>query len=333
MKLSRSKKAWTILKQTGKGFIDDNILTLSASLAYYTIFSLGPMLMVIIFFADLFWGREAVEGRLYAQIRDLVGSNAAIQIQEVIKNAAIEGNANLKTTFGFIALFVGATTVFTEIQASINAIWKLKAKAEKGWLRLLISRLLSFSLVISLGFLLLVSLIINALVEGLMERLQRQFPDVTVVLFFILNILLTAVIIWLLFAIIFKVLPDAVIRWKDVAVGALFTTFLFLAGRFLISFYIGRSDIGSTYGTAGSLVILLLWVYFSAIILYFGAEFTKAYALQFGSEIKPNDYAVTIQIVEVESDKPNVQENEQDAEITAAVVQEVKDQENKNAGN
>jgi membrane protein len=328
MNQSYLKKVWKVLKHTGEGFAKDSVPKLSASLAYYTIFSLGPMLLVIIYFVDLFWGREAVEGRLYAQIQDLVGNQAALQIQEVIKNASIEGNITLKTTFGFIGLFVGATTVFSEIQDSINAIWKLKAKAEKGWLRMLINRLLSFSLVVSLGFLLLVSLIINALVEGLMDRLQQRFPETTVILFYILNHVLTILIIWFLFAIIFKVLPDAIIRWKDVVVGALFTTLLFSLGRFLISFYIGKSDIGSTYGTAGSLVVLLLWIYFSSIILYFGAEFTKAYAVQFGSEIKPNDYAVTVQVVQVESDKSNVQENEKVADKTAAKMQKVQDQEN-----
>jgi membrane protein len=324
-KQSYLKRFWKVIKHTADGVVKDDILKLSASLAYYTIFSLGPMLLVIIYFADLFWGREAIEGRLYAQIRDLVGNAAALQIQEVIKNASIEGNNALKAAFGFIGLFVGATTVFSEIQDSINKIWKLKAKAERGWLRMLINRLLSFSLVVSLGFLLLVSLIINALVEGLMDRLQQRFPDTTVILFYILNHVLTIIIIWGLFTIIFKVLPDAIIRWKDVLAGALFTTLLFTLSRFIISYYIGSSDIGSTYGTAGSLVILLLWIYFSSIILYFGAEFTKAYALEFGSEIKPNDYAVTIQIVQVESDKSNVQENEKAAEKTEAVMQKVQD--------
>jgi membrane protein len=227
MKQSYLKNFWIPLKQAGEGFIKDNVLKLSASLAYYTIFSLGPMLIVIIYFADLFWGRQAIEGRLYAEIKDLVGVQTALQIQAVIKNASIEGNSTLKNVFGFVGLFVGATTVFSEIQDSINAIWKLKAKAEKGWLRMLINRLLSFSLVVSLGFLLLVSLIINALVESLMDRLQQLFPETAVILFYMLNLILTIAIIWLLFAIIFKVLPDAIIHWSDVAIGALFTTLLF----------------------------------------------------------------------------------------------------------
>jgi len=317
-------KIWFVIKQAGKGFMKDRIPKLSASLAYYTIFSLGPMMIVILFLTDLFWGRQAIEGRVYGQISELVGNSAALQIQEIIKNASLDSGNYFTATVGFITLLIGATTVFAEIQDSINTIWKLKAKAEKGWLKMLLTRLLSFSLVISLGFLLLVSLVINTLIEGFMDTLRQRFPDVTVVLLYIFNLVLTLLIIWFLFAIIFKVLPDAKIRWRDVSVGALFTALIFMLGKFGISFYIGSSNIGSTYGTAGSLVVLLLWVYFSAIILYFGAEFTKFYAVKFGSEIRPNDYAVMVQTVQVESSRNNIQENEDDCERTAEELQKAK---------
>ena len=314
-----------ILKESGKGFMKDRIPKLSASLAYYTIFSIGPMMIVIIYLADLFWGRQAVEGSIYGQVKDLVGDRAALQVQEIIKNASVSGSSTIAAAVGLVALIVGATTVFSEIQDSINSIWKLKVKTERGWLKMLLNRLLSFSLVVSLGFLLLVSLLLNALVEGFMDRLQELFPHIAVTLIYIINLLLTFFIIWALFAIIFKFLPDAVIRWKDVAVGAFFTAVVFMTAKFGITFYIGRSDIGSTYGTAGSLVILLLWVYFSSIILYLGAEFTKAYAMKYGDEIKPNDYAVMVQTVQVESKKKNVQENEKDTEKTEAALQKAKD--------
>jgi len=316
------KAFWTVLKQTLKGFGSDNVLKLSASLAYYTIFSLGPMMIVILFLADLFWGREAIQERLYSQIQDLVGSKAAIQIQEVIKNATIDSSNTLTTVVGFITLFIGATTVFAEIQDSINIVWKLRVKPKQGFSKFLLSRLLSFSLVVGLAFLLLVSLLINALMEGFMDRLRQLFPDITLTLFYILNLALTFLIIWFLFAIIFKVLPDARIRWKDVMAGALFTALLFMAGKFLITFYIGRSDVGSAYGTAGSLVVLLLWIYFSSIVLYSGAEFTKCYAIKFGSEIKPNDYAVAIQPLELESGTKTLQESEKDAARTTAQLQQ-----------
>lgn len=309
----------------------DRIPKLSASLAYYTIFSIGPMMIVIIYLADLFWGRQAVEGSIYEQVRDLVGDQAALQVQEIIKNASVSGSSTITAVVGFIALLVGATTVFSEIQDSINFIWRLKVKTKKGWLKMLLNRVLSFSLVIGLGFLLLVSLILNAIVEKFMDRLQELFPSTAVIFVYLANLVITLTIIWSLFAIIFKVLPDALIRWKDVAVGSFFTALLFMAGKFGITYYIGSSDIGSTYGTAGSLVILLLWVYYSSIILYFGAEFTKAYAMKYGEKIEPNDYAVMVQTVQVESKKRNLQENEEDTEKTEAVLQKAKDDIDKNA--
>jgi len=319
------KDIWSLLKQTGAGFMRDKVPKLSAALAYYTLFSLGPMMIVIIFLSNLFWQQEAVEGRIFGQIKDLVGEDAAFQIQEIIRNAAIDNNNLLAAIIGFVTLLIAATTVFTEIQDSINMIWKLKIKPEEGWLKVLRARALSFSLVISLGFLLLVSLIINSLVDGLMNRLEEIFPQITIFLVYAVNQTITLLITSTLFAIIFKVLPDAIIQWKDVAVGAIFTAILFMIARFGISFYIGSSNVGSAYGTAGSLVVLLLWIYFSSIILYFGAEFTKCYAVKFGSEIRPDKYAVIVQTVQVESKKKTVQENEEDIKNTETELQRAKD--------
>ena len=300
------------------------MLKLSASLAYYTIFSIGPMLLVIIFFSNLFWGREAIEGKIYSQIAGMVGDGAALQIQEIIKNASITG-ANFTAVISFVILVVAATTAFIEMQDSINMIWNLKVKEGRGWKLMLKNRLLSFSIVTGLAFLLLVSLIINALMERFMNKLPEMFPHVSVVVVYVFNLLLTLLVVAMLFAIIFKVLPDAVIKWKDVAVGALFTAILFMAGKFCITFYISKGNLGSTYGAAGSLVVLLLWIYYSATILYFGAEFTKAYAIKYGSEIKPNDYAVTIQVVNVESSESSVQQNEKNAETTEKEIKRVKE--------
>jgi membrane protein len=308
-----AKSVWELLKQSGSGFVENSVTKLSASLAYYTIFSLGPMLMVVIYLSNMFWRQEAIEGVLYGQIKDIVGDKAALQIQEIIRSASVSGNNTLTAIIGFVTLLIGATTVFAEIQDSINTIWRLKADTDRGWWVTLKNRLLSFSLVVTLAFLLLVSLIINGVVEGFMGRLEIIFPHVTVVLVYIANLVVTLLITSALFAIIFKVLPDAIIRWRDVAVGAAVTATLFMMGRFGIAFYIGNSNPGSAYGTAGSIIILLLWIYYSAIILYFGAVFTKCYALTFGCEIKPNDYAVTIQIIKVKSNKRSLQENEEDA--------------------
>lgn len=292
---------WLILKESANGFIDDKVLKLSASLAYYTVFSVAPMLIVIIFFCDLFLGREAVEGTLYTQIKGLVGDQAAVQVQQMIRNATLSQDMSWATIIGFVTLLLGATGVFAEIQDSINTIWRLKSKPKKGkgFVRMLLNRLQSFSLVVSMGFILLVSLVVNGMIEILNKNLAKLFPEVTVVLIYVLNLAITFVVITTLFAIIFRVLPDARIRWKDVIVGSITTALLFMLGKFGIGFYLGASKISSTYGAAGSIVIILLWVYYSAAILYFGAEFTRAYVQHFGARIYPNDYAVWIKQVEV----------------------------------
>jgi membrane protein len=285
---------WKIFKQSVSEFLDDDCIKLSASLSYYTIFALGPMLIVIISFAGIFLGREAVEGKLYGQIQSLVGSAAAEQIQSIIANLQQSQQSVTAAIIGIILLILGATGVFTEIQGSINYIWSIRAKPKKGWLRFLTNRLVSFSLVISCGFILLVSLTINALIELLNEKLQYYFESVTIVVFYIVNWLLIFAIISALFAIIFKVLPDATIRWRDAIIGAGFTALLFMLGKFLISLYIGKSNVGLTYGAAGSIIVILVWVYYSSLILYFGAEFTKIYSIHHGAGIKPTETAVFI---------------------------------------
>jgi membrane protein len=305
------KGLWQILKASFKGFVEDKVIKLSGSLAYFTVFSMGPMLIVIIFFADLFWGREAIEGTIYGQLKGFVGSDAAAQLQDIIKKASLSNKSTITAIIGSIMLLIGATTVFAEIQDSINTIWNLKAKPKTNWLKLVIDRILSFSVVVSLGFLLLVSLVINGIMEALGNRLLTMFPDIAVILLYIFNIVLTFIVTSLLFAIIFKVLPDAKIKWKDVLMGAMVTAVLFMLGKFGISFYIGSSNVDNVYGTAGSLVVILLWVYFSSIILYFGAEFTKAYAAAYGSSIHPNQYAVWIQQIEVETGKGTLKHEEE----------------------
>ena len=295
------KGSWQLIRETFKGFTDHKITKLSGSLAYYTVFSMAPLLVVIIALSGLFLEKEAIEGEVYEVLRGFMGENTAMQLQEIIKNSALTGKKNFAAIVGAITLLIGATTVFAEIQDSINSIWGLKVKPKRGWLKLIKDRVLSFSVVISLGFLLLVSLAISGVVEALNKRLQQMYPDVAVVVFYILNLAITLGLSMLIFAVIFKVLPDARIRWRNVMVGAFITSILFLLGKFGISLYVSNSDIGSTYGAAGSLVVLLVWIYFSSIILYLGAEFTRAWSLQYGDEIKPGKYAVTTKQVEVET--------------------------------
>jgi membrane protein len=304
-KLSR-KGVSGLFKDSFKSFSDHKITKLSGSLAYYTVFSMGPLLIVIISLCGIFLEKEAVEGKVYSVLQGFVGQDTAVQLQEIIKNASIGDKGIIATVIGIITLLIGATTVFAEIQDSINSIWGLKAKPKKGWLKFLQNRFLSFSIIVSLGFLLLVSLVVTSVIETLSTHLKARFPDTTVILFYILNLILTLGVSMLIFAVIFKVLPDARIKWRDVLAGALITAILFLVGKFGISLYISQTKVGSTYGAAGSLVVLLVWVYYSSIILYLGAAFTKAYAIRYGSEIYPTDYAVTTEEIEVEKGRGQV---------------------------
>ena len=306
------KDIWSIIKQSFSDFIDNKVLKLSAALAFYTIFSLPAMLIIVISVSDIFYGRAAIEGTLYHQIAEFVGTDAALQIQQTIRGAALSQSSYFATIVGIITLLFGATSVFNEIQDSINHIWKLKSKPKgTGFLKMLINRLLSFSLVISLGFLLLVSLLINGLMDMLITRLTSMFPELTVIMIYVVNVIITFSITALLFAMIFKVLPDARIKWKHVRAGAFTTAILFMLGKFLIGYYLGHSKLSSTYGTAGSVIVMLLWVYYSAMILYFGAVFTHVFAAHSGSRIYPNNYAVWVQEIEVESTKSIQQQPEE----------------------
>ncbi len=289
------KKYFDIIKDAGTQFIDDQGMKLSAALSYYTIFSLAPMLLVMITILSIFFGRDAIQGQVFDQINGLVGPQAATQLQEILKNASLSDKSGVAAAIGIGTLLVGATGVFAEIQSSINYIWSIEARPEKGWLKYLKTRLLSFSLILTLGFLLLVSLGVNALLDLLGQSLEKYFSEASVIFFYVLNLGISLLVITTLFAVIFKVLPDGKLRWKECFVGAAFTAVLFGIGKFGISFYIGKSDLGATYGTSASIIILLLWVYYSSIILYFGAEFTKIYANSDGTHIQPSEHAVLIE--------------------------------------
>ena len=283
---------------------------MSSSLAYYTIFSMAPLLIIIISLSGLFLGKDAAEGKIYTQLSHFIGTNTASQLQTMIQNASLTGKSKFAAIVGVITLLIGATTVFAQIQDTINFIWGIKPKPKKGWLSLIRNRFLSFSVIIGLAFLLLVSLTISTLIDGFGDALKAHFPQITVVALYVINTIITLIITTVIFGAIFKVLPDAKIKWKDVLAGAITTAVLFMLAKFGISYYISKSNVGSTYGAAGSLVILLLWVYFSAMILYFGAEFTKAFAVKFGSQIYPEDYAVTTKTVEIETGKKTIQQKE-----------------------
>ena len=288
------QKVIFVTKETFSAFIDDNVLQLSAALSYYTIFSLPPLLIIIISITGFFFGNEAVSGELFGQINGLVGNDAAVQIQEAIKNVTLSRSNKFATILGLTILLIGASGVFAEIQDSVNYIWGIRAKPKRGFIKFIVNRLMSFSMIGSVGFLLMVGLIINSITDVLYNRLEVFFPREALFLFSTFNLLIVFAITTLLFTLIFKTLPDGKIAMRDCMIGAGFTSFLFMIGKFAIGAYLGSSSIATVYGAAGSLVVILLWVYYSAIILYLGAEFTKVYAHTHGQSIIPNKYSVQI---------------------------------------
>ncbi|EEI91131.1 YihY family protein [Sphingobacterium spiritivorum ATCC 33300] len=296
------KDFFSIIKTSAMGFINEDCLKYSASLAYYTIFSIGPILVLIISLAGVFFGQDAIEGKVFTEMKGLVGPSAARQIQEVIMNLKLSGKSNLALVVSIITLLIGATSVFGDIQNSINRIWHVRAKPKKGWVKVIKDRLLSSSLVISLGFLLMVTLVVNGVILAFTDRLQRYFPDITVHLLDAINFSISFGVIFILFGIIFRALPDVKIEWRTVRSGAFFTAILFVIGRFVIGLYLQTSGTESTYGAAGSIILVLLWVYYTAAILYFGAIYTREYAAIKGIPIQPSDFAVHVEEKEVEKE-------------------------------
>ncbi|RYZ30527.1 MAG: YihY/virulence factor BrkB family protein [Sphingobacteriales bacterium] len=297
------KKLPKVLMATFKGFGEDRGLKLSASLAYYTLFSIGPLFLLVLSIVSIAYGQEATEGKIFGQLNGLLGADAAKQVQEIIKNIAVSGQTTVALVIGIVTLIIGATSIFIEIQDSLNMIWKLKAKPKKGWLQFLKNRLISSSMIISLGFLMLISLIVNGVIEAMVGWLGNYFTGgVSAVLLIILNLVVTFIIVSLLFGILFKFLPDAKIEWKHVRTGAIFTAILFMIGRYLIGLYITYTATASTYGASGSIIVILVWIYYSAVILYLGAEFTQVATDALGGQIEPAPYAVHVQQMEVEKE-------------------------------
>jgi membrane protein len=294
MKRFKLSTCWSAMKKAALDFNDDNGFKLAASLSYSMIFSIGPMLIVVISLAGIFWGQQAVEGRMYGQIKDLVGPTAAVQIQDIIRNIQHSHHTVTGAIIGGAILVIGATSVFAEIQGSINYMWCILAKPKKSWLKFLGNRLLSFSLIVAFGFISMVSLVVSSMMDLLGDYLKRYFTHVTVYVFYGVNLVLTFGAIILLFMIVFRILPDAIIKWKDAFIGAVFTGLLFIIGKLLIGLYLGHSNIGILYGAAASIIVILTWVYYSSIILYYGAEFTRAYANLNGHPIRPTETAVYI---------------------------------------
>jgi membrane protein len=282
---------FNLLKDTFREWREDGANRLAAALAYYTTFSLAPLLVLIIAIAGLVGGREAAQTQTMAQVQDLLGSDGREFVQGMIESASKPTTGLVATVIGAVTLLFGALGVFGELQNSLNTIWEVKPKPARNFLdgirRFIIKRLLSFTMVLGIGFLLLASLVISAALSALGEYIGNRW---TLADFWLqlLNFLISFLVITLLFAMMFKFLPEIKIAWKDVWLGAAVTSALFTLGKFLIGLYLGRSEVGNTFGAAGSLAILLIWIYYSAQILFFGAEFTQVYANRYGSKIVPD---------------------------------------------
>jgi membrane protein len=280
----------TLLKLTYQDWQEDNASRLSAALAYYTIFSLAPMLVLVIAITGLIWETEAVRTQILSQVQDLVGSEGADFVANLLTARGSPAEGIIALLIGIITLLFGALGVFNEIHTSLNLIWNIKIEKPKGFLqsikKLLIDRFLSFAMILAIGFLLLVSLVVTAALSATQETIRNAFP-LSEFLLQLVNLAVSVGVITLLFALMFKFLPDAEIAWHDTWIGAFITSLLFSLGKAAIGIYLGNSAVTSAFGAAGSLVLLLLWIYYSAQILFFGAEFTQVYANQYGSKISP----------------------------------------------
>jgi membrane protein len=291
----------TLFKLSFQDWKEDKASRLSAALAYYTIFSLAPMLLIILAVTSIFFSRDAVQDQVLNQVEGLVGAEGRLFLSDLLTSASSPARGILGTIVGVVTLIFGALGVFNELHNALNTIWEVEEEEEtrsgfiEGIKKILFGRLLSFGMILGIGFLLLVSLVISAALSAMQETIGNAIP-LSEILLQILNLIISVGVITVLFALIFKFLPDAEIAWRDVWLGAFVTALLFSLGKFLIGLYLGNSTVGSSFGAAGSLVLLLLWMYYSAQILLFGAEFTQVYANKFGSKIVPEGEEVTEQL-------------------------------------
>ena len=299
--LATLRQYWKITKTATLAFVDGQAFTYSASLAFYTIFSLPAILLIAIWIASIIFDQATVQEALVGQVNGLVGSASADEIQRIIDAVAISDKNIWARILGIATLVFSATTVFTSLQNSLNQIWRVKQKPEKGFVKFLINRLLSLSMVVSLGFLLLVSLMADTVFTIFSDWLAYWLSEWGTILIQVVSLGFSLLITTILFGLIYKVLPDVIIGWKNIRFGALVTTVLFFVGKFLIGFYLGNSSVADAYGAASAIIITLIWVYYSGLIVLFGAQLTYSHAEVFGYHIKPYGNAVHIEVKEVES--------------------------------
>ena len=285
------KGLWMLIKDTFVQWIDDNPFQMAAALAYYTLFSMAPLLMIAIAVAGSVFGREASQDQIIGAIQDLVGFQSARAIQAIIESAGQRPDSGFfATAAAMILLLLGAAGVVGQLQDSLNAIWRVASKTGRGIMGFVRDRLVSYSMVLGVGFLLVVSLVISALLTAV-SGIVGGFLTIDPATAHSLDLIVSFALITLLFAVIYKYVPDVRIAWRDVWIGAATTSLLFSVGKFLIGFYLGHSTVTSIYGAAGSLVTLLLWVYYSSLMFFFGAELTQIYATRYGSKVTSEENA------------------------------------------
>ncbi|NJO80559.1 MAG: YihY/virulence factor BrkB family protein [Cyanobacteria bacterium RM1_2_2] len=283
-----------LIKGTFTEYNEDKVPLLAAALAYYTVFSLAPLLLIVIAIAGSVFGEEAARGEIVGQIQGLIGKEGAEAVQVMLQNTQQPNSGGtVATIFGVVTLLFGATGVFGQLQDALNLIWGVQPKPGRGVKNFVQTRLLSFAMVIVIGFLLLVSLVISAVLAGLSNYFGDLFPSF-ILAGRILNLVISFGSITLLFASIYKFLPDVHVPWKNLWIGAAVTAFLFTIGKSMIGLYLGNSSVSSTYGAAGSLVVILIWVFYSAQILLLGAEFTQVYSKYRGTPLQPTKHAIRI---------------------------------------
>jgi len=289
----RFKDLWPLLKTTFSEWNEKDPFRQSAVIAYYAIFSLPALLVLVINLAGYFFGVDAVNGKILSEVQDTMGKDTADGMKEMLLKAGSSKDSIWATIIGAITLIVGATGVFVELQKSLNIIWEVKASKEKSGIWALVkARLFSFGLILSIAFLLLISLVVSTALAAMSEFVNSDSSALMVFLFEALNFCVSLAVISVLFGLMFRILPDAKIEWKHVWVGALVTGLLFTIGKTALAFYFGKAEPGSGYGAAGSVILILLWVSYSSMILFFGAEFTRAYAKKYSGEIPPDENAV-----------------------------------------
>ena len=291
---NKLKAGWELLKITFTEWTNDNAFELSAALAFYTIFSIAPVLLIAVGVAGFFLAPGTATDQIVGEMENMIGVQGASAVRQLIESSRGFGKGAWAVGVGIVTLVTGATAVFGELQSALNRIWDVQAKPDRGVIMsFIVDRLRSFSIAVGVGFLLLVSLVINALISGLQTYMNNWLPGIPWV-WQTANVVSSFFVIAVLFAMIYKFLPDAVISWKDVSIGAAVTAVLFTGGKYAIGIYLGRTATASAYGAAGSLVVLLFWVYYSALISFLGAEFTQVYARRYGPGIQPKEHAVRV---------------------------------------